>query len=377
MPQSISVVIIDSDTDSIANIVEYIKNLGNNVTIEGTATTFESGFELVHKKRPMAVIMEVCGEDLKLYLERIVQLLNRFPQLSIFATCADKSSDTILKVMRGGATEYLLRPVSETDLSFALQKLGRLWLVKTAPQEEVGRIITVFSPKGGVGVTTIAINLATDIYEATMKPTILVDLDLNAGDVTTFLNMKPTYTISDVTVNISRLDKSFLRGVIQKHSSGIFVLAEPKRVEEGISISGGEIKKVLGLLKTMFDYIIIDTETLVDRTVTAIEMSDMILLVFTMSLPAITNIQRYLKYFDKKGFGSDRIKLIANRYLKKGDIKIGDAEKALNYPIFWSIPNDYDTAVACLNKGVPINMGAPKSELNRNIKELAKTITKK
>jgi len=375
MPQNISVVIIDNNTDSINNIVKYIKNLGDSVTIEGTATTFESGFELIHKKRPMVVIMEV-GEDITLATERITQILSRFPQISIFATSTDKSSETILRVMRSGATEYLLRPVLETDLSFALQKLGRLWLVKTAPEEQVGQVISVFSPKGGVGVTTISINLATIPHETTSKPTILMDLDLNAGDVTTFLNMKASYTISDVTTNISRLDKSFLQGVIQKHACGISVLAEPKKVEEGISISGSEIKKVLGLLKTMYDYIIIDTETLLDRIMTAIEISDMILLVFVMSLPSLTNIQRYLKFFDKQGLGRDRIKLIANRYLKKGDIKKEDAEKALNHPIYWSIPNEYDTAMTCLNRGVPFSTGAPKSELNQTIKELARAIIK-
>ena len=373
MTQGITVVIIDSDIDSINSIVKHIKNMEDNVTIEGTATTFESGYQLVHKKRPMVVIMEV-GEDIIAGLERIEQTLSRFPQLSIFATCTDKSSDTILKVMRAGATEYLLRPVAQTDLSYALQKIGRLWVTKRVPEEDVGRIFAVFSPKGGVGVTTIATNLAIDIYEATKKPTILVDLDLTAGDVTTYLNMKTSYTISDVTVNIARLDKSFLQGVLAKHESGIFVLAEPQRVEEGVSISGSEIRKLLGLLKTMFAYIIIDAESLYERTTAAIEMSDLILLVFYMSLPSIKNIQRYLKFFEKGGFGRDKVKLVANRYLKKGEIKVEDAEKALNYPVFWTIPNDYDTSMTCLNKGVPFSAGAPRSLLNLSIKELAQTI---
>jgi pilus assembly protein CpaE len=373
MAQSISVVIIDSNADSINNMVKYIKNLGDNVAVEGTATTFEKGYELVHKKRPMVVIMEV-GDDINLAIERIGQILSRFPQVSIFATATDKSSDTILKIMRAGATEYLLRPVSDSDLAFALQKMGRLWLVKPTTEEEAGRIFTVFSPKGGVGVTTIAINLATDIYEATKKSTILVDLDLNAGDVTTFLNMKPSYTISDVTMNISRLDRSFLQGVIAKHESGISVLAEPQRVEEGVSISGSEIKKVLSLLKSMFKYIIIDAETISERTTTALEMSDRIFLIFYLSLPGIRNMQRHLRFFDRIGLGRDRVKLIANRYLKRSDISIEDTEKALSYPIFSTLPNDYDTAMSCLNKGVPISLGAPKSQLNASIRELAKSI---
>ena len=257
--------------------------------------------------------------------------------------------------------------------TFALQKLGRLWLVKPS-EDEAGRIITVFSPKGGAGVTTIAINLATNIHDMTDKPTVLVDLDLNAGDVTTFLNMKPTYTITDVTMNISRLDKTFLQGVISKHESGISVLAEPQKIEEGVSISSSEIKKVLSLLKSMYKYIIIDAETISERTTTAIEMADMILLVFFMSLPSIKNMQRHLRYFDRIGLGKDKVKLIANRYLKKSDITIQDTEKALNYPIFFTLPNDYDTTMTCLNKGVPINEGAPRSQLNISMKDLAKSI---
>ncbi len=373
MAQTITVVIIDSDIDSINSIANYINKLDSKVTVEGTATTFERGFELVHKKKPMVVIIEV-DKDVDVAIEKITQILNRFPQISVFATSDDKSSDTILKVMRAGATEYLLRPVAETDLAFALQKLGRLWLTRPVTEDEAGRIYTIFSPKGGVGVTTIAINLATDIYETTRKSTILVDLDLTAGDVTTFLNMKPSYTISDVTTNISRLDRSFLQGVIAKHESGISVLAEPQRVEEAVSISGDDIKKVLSLLKSMFKYIIIDAESISERANTALEMSDMVLLIFYLSLPGLRNMQRHLRFLDRMGLGRDRVKIIANRHVKKSNIKVEDAEKVLNYPIFWTVPNDYETTMACLNKGVPISVGAPKSQLNLSLKELAKAV---
>jgi pilus assembly protein CpaE len=357
-------------------MTNYIKKLEGNVIVDGVATSFEGGYELIHKKRPLIAIMEV-GPDINLSLERISQILNRFPRTTIFATCADKSSETILKVMRAGAAEYLLRPVVDTDLAFALQKVGRLWLTESADLAETGRIITVFSPKGGVGSTTIAINLAANIYEQTQNPTILVDLDLNAGDVTTFLNMKPSYTMSDVTTNIARLDKSFLKGVIAKHDSGISVLAEPQKVEEGVSISSSEISRVLALLKTMFNYIVVDAESISERTTTSLKMSDTILLIFSLSLPGIRNIQRYLKFFDGLGVGRDRVKIVANRYLKKGDIKLEDAERALNHPIFLTIPNDYATAMLCLNKGVPLTVGAPRSHLNMAIRELAETVIKR
>jgi pilus assembly protein CpaE len=377
MSQNISVVIIESDVESLERMMKYISALGDHVTVEGVASSFEGGFELVHKKKPMVVILDICDHNGGADIERISKILGSFPQTTIFAVCDDKSSDTILRAMRAGAAEYLLKPVSDSDLGSALQKLGRLWIVKPSPELETGKIFTIFSPKGGVGVTTIAINLATNIYEATKRPTILVDLDLDAGDVTTFLNLKPSYTISDVTLNISRLDKTFLKGVITKHESGIFVLAEPQKVEEGVSISGADLRKVLGLLKTMFSYIVVDTQTVLDeRTLAAIETSDMILLAFILSLPGIKNIQRYLNYFDKT-VSRNKLKLVVNRYLKRGDIKLEDAEKVLNYPIEWNIPNSYDDAITCLNKGVPISMGAPKSQLNAAFQDLARNMAGK
>jgi len=376
MPPTISIVIIDQDVDSVSTLVKYIGNLGDHVSVEGVANSFENGFELIHRKRPMVVIMDVCGEK-ETAIERITKILERFPQTTIFTVCDDSSSDTILKVMRAGATEYLLKPVSEIDLDSALQKLGRLWTVKSGAEPGIGRTISIFSPKGGVGVTTLAINLATNIYEMTKKPTILVDLDLDAGDVTTFLNLKPSYTISDVTINITRLDKSFLKGVVTKHESGIYVLAEPQKVEEAVSVSAVDLRKVINLLKTMFSYIIIDTAPRLDeRTMTAMEMSDRVYLTFVLTLPGIKNIQRYLNYFDKTG-AKQKLKLVVNRYLKRGDIKIEDAEKVLNFPISWVVPNDYGNAISCLNKGVPVSSGAPRSQLNTSIREFASTVVAK
>jgi pilus assembly protein CpaE len=279
--------------------------------------------------------------------------------------------------MRAGADEYLLRPVSENDLDSALQKHGRLWLAKTAPEEEVGKVITVFSPKGGVGVTTIAINMATNLHEQSKKSTILVDLDLNAGDATPFLNLKPSYTITDVTVNMSRLDRNFLKGVITRHDSGVHILAEPQKVQDGASVSGADVKKVINLLKTMFNYVIIDTETVMDeRNRAIIETTDILLLAMVLSLPGIKNMQRYLKYFDEVGYNREKIKLVVNRHLKKGDIRLEDAEKALNHSVFWAIPNDYDSSMSCLNKGVPLNICAPRSKVNSSLRDMANELIK-
>lgn len=374
MAQNLKIVIIDSDVDSVTRINNYIDELADHVVVEGVANTFEKGFELIHKVNPAVVIMEI-GADLDKAIGEVSAILEHNPQTSLFMTSEDKSSDTILKFMRAGATEYILRPVSREDLESSLQKVGRLWIAKPAEGAEEGSIYTFFSPKGGIGVTTLAVNFAVMAHKLTKKPTLLVDLDLNAGDVTTFLDINCDYTIGDVTVNMNRLDESFLKGVIAKHDSGVYVLAEPRKVEDGVSISGDDLKKVLPLLKTMFSNIIIDTENILDdRTLTAINMTDRLFLLIAMSITSIKHTHRHLEYFKQHGIDNDKIDIIANRFLDKGDITIKDAEEALNHHVSFEIPNDYDVANSALNKGVPIETYKHRSKLTSALDAFTKKV---
>lgn len=370
---SLSIVVIDSDLDSLGNIVKYI----DRSSIVGTASSFESGYELIHKKRPMIVIMEVKVEELDLYIERIEMILTRFPNVSIFAVCTDRSAETILKVMRAGVVEYLLKPVHENDLASALQKIGRLMVKQSfhsQPGAELGHIFTFYSPKGGVGLTTLATNFAVNLHAMTDKSTILVDLDLIAGDVTTFLNMDPEYSLSDVTLNATRLDASFMKGVISHHESGIFVLSEPKNIADGVALSSNDLVKVLALLKTMFTYIIIDTETgLNSKTMMALKMADTLVFAFVLTLPGIKHAQRYLNYFKSMDL-DHKIMPVVNRHVKKGDIKLEEASEIVKYPISWDFPNDHESAMTSLNKGGPLMKMAPHSHLNDSINGFAKLL---
>jgi pilus assembly protein CpaE len=137
------------------------------------------------------------------------------------------------------------------------------------------------------------------------------------------------------------------------------------------------VVKVLSLLKTMFSYIIIDTEkSLNNITMTALKMADTVVLISVLSLPGIKNIQKYMSYFEHMNLQS-KIMLVLNRYLNKGEIKLEDANKILKQAIKWSFPNNYDDAMKCLNKGVPLNIGTPKSELNESVNEFAKLLISK
>jgi len=276
--------------------------------------------------------------------------------------------------MRCGCSEYLLRPVEKNDLYNAFKKVGRFFVQQPAMDREAnGKIITAFSPKGGVGTSTVATNLAVSLHQNTGKPVVLVDLDLEAGDADMFLNLRTKYTISDVTSNIARLDRAFLEGVLAKHSSGIYLLSEPDRVEDAESITASQVREVLDLLKSMFAYIVVDTNMgYGDINLSAFDASDMILLVGVLSLPSIRNMQKALDVFDRLGYGQDKVKLVINRYLRKSEITIDDAHRALNYQVFLNLPNDFNDVMSSINRGLPLNLLAPHSEISRSFRDLAK-----
>lgn len=372
MSLHISVVIIDSDSTNRKAMESVFNRHLDVIKLSGSASNVFEGIPLIRRTNPMVVLLEI--KDINDGLRDIKGMLSEFPRISIFATSADKSSESILQVMRAGATEYLLRPVTETDLFESLQRIGRRWVGKPPEPEKKGTLITLYNPIAGMGVTTMAVNLAASLVSSDTNVA-LVDLNFFSGDVATFLNMSPSYTLSTVTSNIAKLDASFLQGVMAMHSSGIYVLVEPLEVDEGTSITPEEIYRVLTLLKGMFSFVIVDTVGHLDRlNLAALEVSDQIFYTFVPSLPSIKNAKRYLAAMDKRGAHKDRVKLIINRYLPKGEIRIEDIEKALKYTIAAAVPNDYESAVNSINKGEPIVRLFSRSSISKEIKRLAERI---
>jgi len=372
MAPSASIVIIDQDTASRKSIEGFLKAI-DHVTVAGSADTLDAGYDLVVRTKPMIVIMEL-NSDKERTFDTMKKMMSHFPGIAIFATSSDSTSENILKAMHSGATEFLLRPVSSSDLMHALTKVTHLMVPRqTTAAKEEGKVVTCFSPKGGMGNTTLATNLAVSLHQATDRPVVLVDLDLRGGDDAIFLNLKTKYTISDVTANIARLDRAFLEGVLAKHSSGIYLLAEPPRVEDADEITPNQIREVLDLLKTMFAYVVVDTEdSYGDRNLAAFDTSDLIFIVGVLSLPSIRNMQKALDVFDNLGYSRDKAKLVINRHIKKSDITIEDAQRTLNYKVFRNIPNDYNSVMASINRGLPVVMLEPHSEISRSYKDLAR-----
>ncbi|MRR06620.1 MAG: CobQ/CobB/MinD/ParA nucleotide binding domain-containing protein [Deltaproteobacteria bacterium] len=373
MPPHVSMIIIDSDKASRDAIASIVHPFADTIRIEGSVNDFGEGLKVIHKISANIVILEVT--ELNRGIEEIQYLLTNHPQLSVIVSSFEKNPEWILKLMRAGAVEYLLRPINQDELIQALTKVGRFWFAKPPTENKQGKIIAVYYPTGGVGVTTVAVNLAAGLATDPAKVA-LVDLNLLTGDISTFLDVNPSYTLSSVTNNIARLDANFLMGVMTRHSSGPYVLTEPTEVDEAISITPDQVSRLLLFLKGIFDYVVVDCGgQLAGCTMSILENANLILFTSVLSLPAIKTSKRYLAAMERKGIRKDRLKLIVNRYLPKADIQVKDAERVLGYSVFTALPNDYENVIASINKGIPLIRLLPRAPATRaftNLVELTK-----
>ncbi|QXE92301.1 response regulator [Geomonas subterranea] len=373
MPPHISLAIIDSEASARESIEATLKPFAETISIVGSVDNFSAGLRIIEKSSPNVVILEV--NDIQRGMQEVQHITSKFPRTSVIVSSSEKSSDWILSLMRAGAVEYMLRPLTQDELKLALQKVGRFIFSKT---EEASRakIISVYYPTGGMGTTTVAVNLAASLASEGVKVA-LVDLNLYSGDISTFLDVNPTYTLSSVTSNIDRLDANFLMTVMTRHPSGPFVLTEPNEVDDAISITPDQVHRILSFLRSVFTYVVVDCGgPLAGCNMAIFESSDLILFTTALSLPALKNSKRYLTAMERKGLRKDRLKLVVNRYLPKADIQIKDAEKVLGHAVFQTIPNDYVEVVNSINKGMPVVKFSPGSTVSKAILNLAELVAK-
>lgn len=350
----IDLVIIDQDPDSIAVIQQAVSSLPY-VNILTSTDSLLYGYELIRQNRPRLVLMDL-RDDTQKTLDIVSRVSTYFKETTIFLSGNDPSMETLMACMQAGAREYLKRPLIAEDIVSVIEK-HQANLMVDATGDTSGRILTVFSNKGGLGKTTLSVNLALALSEVVQKPVALVDLNLQLGDITTFLDIEPRQTIVDIAKNIGRVDEAYLKSSLAEFEYGnahIYVLADPIHVEESEEVTAEQINTVLSVLKASFEYVIIDTNASFDaKTITALDIADNILLVSMVNLPSIRSSQRMLGLFDRLGYDKQKIKLILNRYVED-EITVEDVEDTLEHEVFWKVPNNYQVVIAAINRGIPI-----------------------
>lgn len=369
MSPHLPIVVIDQHAESRTALEQVLRNFGESVDVLASVDNYPDGLRQVELHNPAVVFLEVTS--LAKGSAEVEELLAHSPRTSVFIVSDEKSSEWILRLIRSGAVEYLLRPINPVEVAQALQKVGRLSLPKLEEPRHKGKIVAVYNPVGGMGTTTVAVNLAAALAQEKGERVALVDLNLTSGDIACFLDVSPTYTLSSVTSNISRLDASFLMGAMTKHSSGVYVLTEPLEVDETLSITSESISRLLTFLQSVFSWVVLDCSGhLSGCTLSAFGMSDHIFYNLTLSLPSLRSARRYLGAMDREGLSRKKVKVIVNRQSRKDGISSHDAERILGSPVAFTIPNEYDDVTASINKGTPLVLLSPRSPVSRAIRDI-------
>jgi pilus assembly protein CpaE len=325
------------------------------------------------------LIFEI-GSDLEKEFQFVHSLQDLGTVNEVFLTSRHSDPAVLVQAIRTGAKEFFSQPINPEEVRQALAKFEeRRGKSKGHENTRKGHIIDVIGAKGGVGTTTVAVNLAVSLAKAeNFQSVALVDMNLLFGETPLFLDIEPTYHWSEIAKNISRLDDTFLMSILSKHSSGVYLLPSASQLD-GHDVATPEIMaRVLRLMQTVFDFIVIDGgQHLDDISLKIFEMSDTVLLISVLSLPCLANVNRFLKSLYGLGYPLDKSEVIINRYLKNPEISLKDAENSINKRILRAVPNDYRTTMSAINQGKPLCEVAPKKPVTKGIRELAAALTQR
>jgi pilus assembly protein CpaE len=368
MPSSpLRTALVDADPSSRAALLKLLTDIPS-VMVAGEWPTIDEALLGAPGIRPDLVIVDVPADD-----ERgragIEQLVRKLPETAIVATGGGLSGDLVIRVLRAGALEYLSRPVQRADLIAALEKLARFR--GTTAARPAGRVISIFSAKGGLGATTLATNLSVVIAERHGGKTLLVELDTCQSDIVTFLDLAPRYSILDVLESCHKMDESLLRGLLTRHASGLSVVPAPTRHERAY-LPADEVTGSLELLRSHFQDVLVDLKhDLSPETVAALEASDVVLFVTCLDVASLRAGAAALTSFRHLGIDSGKIRVVVTRDRTGDDVTAKHARETLGLPVYWRMPSDYRTVVAAINAGRPVVSLSPRTKVSKSMRELA------
>ncbi len=339
----------------------------------------ENDYSEAYKKIANYQGKSILLADLSTYkqqkLELILKVTKECKSCKVLALSDNPSVDLIIEIMRAGAKEFVPIPIIKSEFFESVNKL--LSEFNETKKTNNCKIISVFSNKGGIGKTSLATNLALELSKITKENIALIDLNFQMGDITTFLDLKPSFNISYMLENLDKINETFLLSTLERYKkTSLYVLADPPYFKQADNIQPRQITKLFNTLKETFSYIIVDAEASFEgKNIAALDNSDLVLLVSVANLPALRNTQRCLELFEKLGYDKEKVKIIINRYMENDEIKEADVEKVLSKKIYWKIPNNYFAIMTAINKGIPVSEINDSTNIARSYKDLAQYIS--
>lgn len=379
MSEKITVFIADDIAATRENICKLLE-FESDLVVVGQAESGTEAVEKVKSMQPDVILMDINMPEMD-GIAATEQIAAEVPNACILIMSVQGEQEYLRRAMVAGAKDYLVKPFSGDELIQAIkQGVGnekkRRNVLKFEPKPQVqGKIITVFSTKGGIGKTTISTNLAVALAETEINVGI-VDADLQFGDVALFLNLVPCATIVDLVRDIDHLDNHVLSGYLTHYSDNVKLLPAPLRPEQGETVTGSHLSPILKTMRSNFKYTIIDTApTFSDSMLAVLDASDIILVVAAMDLPTIKNVKLCLEIMESLNYGQDKVKVVLNRADTNADISVDEVEASLHYKFSALIPSDGKVVVSSVNRGVPFVVSHPGTPVAQSIFELAQLVT--
>jgi pilus assembly protein CpaE len=289
---------------------------------------------------------------------------------SVLAVGPASDTKLVLRALRGGIDDYLDEAELEAELTAALDR----WRADRAGRAGKGKMIALLAPSGGSGSSTLAVNVAAALAR-THQTTALVDLKLHTGDLAPLLDLKPTYTLADLCLNVTRMDRSLFERTLVRHSSGVHLLAPPRTLADLSHVTAEAVRRVLLEALSAFPYVVADLDhSFHEEQAVALRQADVVLLVLRLDFISLRNCRRALEHLEQLGVERNRVRLIANRYGQPKEVPAAKAEEALGLKIFHFIPDDPKTVNRANNNGVPLILESPSARISKSVVKLAASV---